>query len=42
MRTFLQNVAKDILANESDAEMKEMAREQLAENEAAPFFTAFT
>ena len=26
--------AKDILANESDAEMKEMAREQLAENEA--------
>ena len=27
--------AKDILANESDAEMKEMAREQLAENEAA-------
>lgn len=26
--------AKDILANEDDAEMKEMAREELAENEA--------
>ncbi len=25
--------AKDIIANESDAEMKEMAREELAENE---------
>ena len=26
--------AKDILANESDADMKEMAREELSENEA--------
>ena len=25
--------AKDIIANESDAEMKEMAREELTENE---------